>query len=143
MIDRRDADCLHWRELLAVLPPDEPSPSDQRALEVHLRSCPTCTSVRDHYSTLSAWLRICHQMRRLQTFLLASFSYGKNRLCSNPTDLQDKAPVPRAAMNLRKFAFTFYRLWRFFVLHICLLATMRCGVENRVMMIVIHTKSRR
>jgi hypothetical protein len=57
MIDHRDADCLHWRELLAVLPPDELSPLDQKALDAHLRSCPTCTSVRDQYRTLSAALR--------------------------------------------------------------------------------------
>lgn len=57
MIDHRDADCLHWRELLAVLPPDELSPSDQKALDAHLRSCPTCTSVRDQYRTLSAIFR--------------------------------------------------------------------------------------
>lgn len=56
MIDHRDADCLHWREQLVVLPPDKLSPSDQRALDAHLRSCPTCTSVHDQYRTLSAAL---------------------------------------------------------------------------------------
>jgi hypothetical protein len=57
MIDHRETDCQRWRELLAVLPPDELSPSAQKALDAHLRSCPACTSVRDQYRFLSASLQ--------------------------------------------------------------------------------------
>ena len=33
----------------------------------------------------------------------------------------------------------FYRLWRFFALQCCLLAALRCGVDNEVTRRVIHT----
>jgi hypothetical protein len=57
MIDHKETDCPRWRELLAVLPPDELSPSAQRDLDAHLRSCPACTSVRDQYRLLSTSLQ--------------------------------------------------------------------------------------
>jgi len=57
MIDHQDAACLHWREKLAVFPPEELSPTEQKALDVHIASCPSCSLARTHYSLLRTALR--------------------------------------------------------------------------------------
>jgi DNA-binding CsgD family transcriptional regulator len=44
--------CAEWAEKLAATHPDDLSPSDRAALDMHVASCPTCATVRAEYQAI-------------------------------------------------------------------------------------------
>ena len=46
--------CAQWAEKLAATHPDDLSPSDRAALDMHIASCPACATVRAEYQAIDA-----------------------------------------------------------------------------------------
>src|SRR2546428_4373897 len=46
--------CAEWEEKLAATHPDDLSPSDRVALDMHVASCPACATVRAEYQAIDA-----------------------------------------------------------------------------------------
>jgi DNA-directed RNA polymerase specialized sigma24 family protein len=48
--------CAEWEKKLAATHPDDLSPSDRAALDLHVLSCPSCATVRAEYQAIDAFI---------------------------------------------------------------------------------------